>query len=702
MVRTCPDRSLVLELLRGSIVAVGAAWLSLGVPVSGQGPAPGSGSWSPLYDWSPQLSFIYTTIPPPPPHQNHYCEAGPISHAALIPTGMHRGKVLLWNAELYRYCPDPEGTPPCSQSVGGTCGPTQKTWLFDPGSATQLIEIREDPDPLVTNFLTNIFCSGTSWDGDGNLMVVGGEDTVQFTGSTAAPGSYPAAFYRFHPGFLTSSVPASPPTVPHPYILASPWAKFGDMSIPRNYGNIVPLNKAGFVSNCGTGLPHFGGGSLVIGGRPEYTQGNEVWDFLNAGELTWSCAFVPSLPVLPYPHTFYDHTDSMAMPPTMPLVTHPTTFYDPKTQAGPDDYPELDLESYPKAHQLSTGEIVIAGDRDKINPAINTPALTWVIRPHYSNDGGQTRWQLWRSTPAVADRQWGTAVLLHMKDSAAALDHNDRLFAIGGGTAIPTPTTLDTIEEFKLGSSDPLDDAWDPKTSMNHARWQLNAVTLPTGHLFLHGGDGPHALGGLPVHTPEVYDPGRTPTSPTSSVDVAQHPAQIPRGQHHVALLLPDARVFIAGGDWKNDDNPVPPDSRHNGAIYSPWYLEHTFRPQILRSASSATFNPPGASSNKFELKVLVGIQNSIERVVLIRPGAVTHHFDNDQRYIELASSIVSTSVPNSVSPAPPPTIKHLVLEVTCPSEVLGPPGWYMLFAVEKRASDNALAPSVAAFIDLQ
>jgi Domain of unknown function (DUF1929) len=571
------------------------------------------------------------------------------------------------------------------------CGPTQRTWIFDPSDPTVLLEIRQLPLP----FTTNIFCSGTSWDADGNLVVAGGEDIVQFTGSVPGAGSYPKAAYRFHPGVFPSSPTGADP---YPYVIATPWEQLGNMSIKRNYPNLVPLIRLGFLSNCSTGPLHLGGGALVIGGRPEYLEGNEIWDFLNAGSTAWSCALAPLNPLSPaaYPHAFADHKAGLSLP---------YELYEPINQtADPLQYPELDLESYPKAHQLSTGEILIAGDRDKISPAINSPALTWSITPHYSNAGGQASWQLHRSSPATDDRQWGTGVLMHMEEGG--FQHHDRYFAIGGGTAGATPTVLNTVDEFALGSQGAKDGGWVPLAPMKHERWQLNAVTLPTGQLFLHGGDGPHGSGGGPVYTPEIYEPGRPwlppgAQVPNASYDVAAHPVQLPRGQHHVTVLLPDARVFMAGGDWQEDPTVLNP--KHTGAIYSPWYLDLGFRPQILRSVSSIAFNPLGSSASKFQLKVRVGVENTVKRVVLIRPAAVTHHYDNDQRYIELAFTVLQGEPPPPSPPGSLPLAYRLdLLEVTAPEETRGPSGWYMLFAIEERASDSALAPSVAVFVDVQ
>ena len=81
---------------------------------------------------------------------------------------------------------------------------------------------------------------------------------------------------------------------------------------------------------------------------------------------------------------------------------------------------------------------------------------------------------------------------------------------------------------------------------------------------------------------------------------------------------------------------------------------------------------------------------NSIDRVVLLRPAAVTHHFDYDQRYIELK---INNFVYNQWNPT------DVEIHIESPQEDLGPAGYYMLFALEKE--NGKRVPSEAVFIKL-
>lgn len=89
---------------------------------------------------------------------------------------------------------------------------------------------------------------------------------------------------------------------------------------------------------------------------------------------------------------------------------------------------------------------------------------------------------------------------------------------------------------------------------------------------------------------------------------------------------------------------------------------------------------------------------NRVDRVVLTRPAAITHHFDNDQLYIELefnAPSYLPTSAGTSID-----------LTATPPHQSLGPPGWYLLWVVEEfeaatGSNPAKLIPSPARFVKI-
>jgi hypothetical protein len=272
-------------------------------------------------------------------------DRGEFSHAALIPKGIHAGKVLLWRVELIPI--DPPG-------AGCTLGNTTEVWLFDPTNPSELIHVQEPPNPA---FSTNIFCAGASWDQDGRLLVVGG-----FNGSTATS---PVETYRFRPEMLPPVTSGAPcPAGTGPFITVSPdapvWVQVGSTVIPRYYPTVMALGRTSIdfsssSSTCGS-IQIAGGSNLVLGGPPLLTtEGNEFWNAMpaGAGATQWYC------PVIQTPSTSIHATQYLQ-------GSAPRDIYALKSSTA--TLPEPRLDSYPRVFQLSTLDLLIAGDVDTVGP----------------------------------------------------------------------------------------------------------------------------------------------------------------------------------------------------------------------------------------------------------------------------------------------------------------------------------------------
>src|SRR5438874_5045825 len=162
----------------------------------------------------------------------------------------------------------------------------------------------------------------------------------------------------------------------------------------------------------------------------------------------------------------------------------------------------------------------------------------------------------------------------------------------------------------------------------------------------------------------DLYDPG---TSSFSSAGANAYP----RLYHSVALLLPDATVWFAGG------NPQRGSYEQHMEIYKPAYLFNsngTAAPRPTITSVPSTIGWGG------QFAVSTPDAASISSVVLVRPGAPTHAFDTDQRLVGMSFSKGSGT-----------------LTVTAPSNGnIAPPGYYMLFLV-----NSSGVPSVAKFTKL-
>ncbi len=205
---------------------------------------------------------------------------------------------------------------------------------------------------------------------------------------------------------------------------------------------------------------------------------------------------------------------------------------------------------------------------------------------------------------------------------------------------------------------------WKQTASMAYPRSYLNLTMLPDGNVLATGGETDRNGGTIAnaVYAAEMW----SPTTQTWSTMASMH---TPREYHGTALLLPDGRVLVSGmgADFGN-----VPDEK-SAEFYSPPYLFKGARPTITQAPAQIQHNAT----------FFVGTPDaaSIGSVVLIRTGAVTHFFDENERYLPLTFSQTTGG-----------------LNVTAPVDAnLAPPGVYMLFIVNSNG-----VPSVAPFVQVQ
>jgi hypothetical protein len=220
-----------------------------------------------------------------------------------------------------------------------------------------------------------------------------------------------------------------------------------------------------------------------------------------------------------------------------------------------------------------------------------------------------------------------------------------KVIVIGGG--IPPTATAETID---LGAAVP---AWTYTASMNFPRRQANATVLPDGSVLVTGGSSGASFDDSthPVYPAELWNPTTGSWTVLASLSVY-------RGYHSIALLLPDGRVLSAGG------------SVATAEIFSPPYLFKGPRPAITSA--------PTTSSSGQTFFVGTPDAASITQVSLIRLGATTHTFNENQ----------GVAFPSFAQTGGG-------LNVTLPSNSnLLPNGDYMLFLL-----NGSGVPSIASFL---
>jgi hypothetical protein len=266
----------------------------------------------------------------------------------------------------------------------------------------------------------------------------------------------------------------------------------------------------------------------------------------------------------------------------------------------------------------------------------------------------------------------------------------------GGGVEAPAEPPVDgapastlshftlatkTAEILDLGSPTP---AWRQIADMHHERVMPDSVILPTGKILvvngarfgMAGAFGFH-LGNMgpprdPVLEPELFDP-------VTETWERLCPKTIPRVYHATAALLPDARVLVAGHDGLLNNfeaepgRPLNTASRYELELYSPPYLFRGPRPAVVSAPATVAYG------SVFTIELGTSV-DEVASVCLIRQSAVTHQINTDQRYVGLA--IIPTMSRTGVTVQAPPDAN------------LAPPGFYMLFVVNRLG-----VPSVAAWV---
>ncbi|ATO85399.1 Galactose oxidase [Actinoplanes sp. SE50] len=187
------------------------------------------------------------------------------------------------------------------------------------------------------------------------------------------------------------------------------------------------------------------------------------------------------------------------------------------------------------------------------------------------------------------------------------------------------------------------------------AKMYVSAVLLPDGKVFETGG-GLHNRAD-PVYEASMYDPATA----TFTAGMATDP--VPRTYHSSAFLLPDGRVMAVG------DNPGDGTFDMRLSVYSPPYLFRGARPQILAMPDNRWAY--GSSHT-------ITVDGPILKAELIRPEAVTHSSDPNQRFVDLPMSVNGTTIGLNLTSNPN----------------IAPPGWYMLFVVGTNG-----VPSVAQWV---
>ncbi len=294
---------------------------------------------------------------------------------------------------------------------------------------------------------------------------------------------------------------------------------------------------------------------------------------------------------------------------------------------------------YPSLHLLPSGEIF------------------W-SRTAWGNEGGTNAARLaftgansgtWSDLAPMEfpDRQEGAAVTVV---DATVNPPVTIVYVIGGGAAgVKNPQSCEAIDVTSLVPVP----SWYRIADLNAPRTNVNAVLLPDGKILAVGGqrNGKWAADPNPVHEAEIYDPATDTWTLTPAMTS-------PRQYHSVAVLLPDGRVLSAGGIDPTLGGTPARDLR-TMEMFTPGYVDAPVRPSISA--------PLGAVAYGATFDVGTPDAAGVGSVVLLRPLAVTHHTDANQRLVRLPFSVTNANTLTATAPV---------------DGNVAPPGMWMLFIV--------------------
>ncbi|WMX44988.1 kelch motif-containing protein [Streptomyces roseicoloratus] len=324
------------------------------------------------------------------------------------------------------------------------------------------------------------------------------------------------------------------------------------------------------------------------------------------------------------------------------VVPGDNEIYDPKTKKwskGPFRY----FPTYPALFLTKGGKLLYTGSNAGYGPAEKgrEPGLWDLKKNSFTKLAGLTD-----------PDQLETSASLMLPPV-----QDQKVMVLGGGGVGESPASTARTSIIDLSEDSPV---FSDGPRLPQGTRYLSSVLMPDDSVFTTGGSADYrGRGGSDILKAQFYDPK------TNAFDEAAAPT-VGRNYHSEALLLPDGRVATFGSDPLFDDadntklgtfeqriEVFTPPSLHRGGDNRPVLGEG---PQELDQNGRATFKTRDATR--------------IATARLMRPSAVTHTTDVEQRSVELAltkgtdGTTVTVEVPKD--------------------RTLVPPGWYMLFVTDQ------------------
>ncbi|WP_329621130.1 kelch motif-containing protein [Streptomyces sp. NBC_01255] len=323
------------------------------------------------------------------------------------------------------------------------------------------------------------------------------------------------------------------------------------------------------------------------------------------------------------------------------VVPGDNEIYDPKTKKwskGPFRY----FPTYPSLFLTKGGKVLYTGSNAGYGPAEKgrEPGLWDLKKNSFTKLGGLTD-----------PDQLETSASLMLPPV-----QSQKVMVLGGGGVGESPKSTARTSIVDLSQDSPV---FTDGPALPQGTRYLSSVLLPDDTVFTSGGSEQYrGRSGSDILKAQFYDPKANAFAEAAEPTVG-------RNYHSEALLLPDGRVATFGSDplFDDKDNTKLGTFEQRIEVFTPPYLHQagTDRPALgegpreLDQNGRATFRTADAGR--------------IVKARLMRPSAVTHTTDVEQRSVEVGLTKGQDG-------------KSVTVDVP-QDRTLVPPGWYMLFVTD-------------------